>query len=139
MRWLTRALSPSIITIVVNKGSSSRNPAHIKKRQSPENKTDLHQNRKNKPTEQPYLQIQGQVTANEQFFKSSLIKNTVKPLGSGHQLILKNLSVIERCPLSGGNFKKICPLFIAFPLSGMSPIGRFHCILILFYNSFHVH
>ena len=32
---------------------------------------------------------------------------TVKPLNSGHLRILKNLSDIERCPLLGGNFKKI--------------------------------
>ena len=33
--------------------------------------------------------------------------NTVKPLNKGHLRVLKNLSVIERCPLMGGNFKKI--------------------------------
>ena len=33
--------------------------------------------------------------------------NTVKPLNSGYLQVLKNLSVIERCPLLGGNFKKI--------------------------------
>ena len=33
--------------------------------------------------------------------------HTVKPLNSGHLQVLKNLSVIERCPLLGGNFKKI--------------------------------
>ena len=32
---------------------------------------------------------------------------TVKPLNSGHLRVLKNLSVIESCPLLGGNFKKI--------------------------------
>ena len=32
---------------------------------------------------------------------------TVKPLNTGHLLVLKNLSVIERCPLLGGNLKKI--------------------------------
>ena len=31
----------------------------------------------------------------------------MKPLNSGHLRILKNLSVIERCPLLGGNLKKI--------------------------------
>ena len=34
---------------------------------------------------------------------------TVKPLNSGHLSVLKNVSVIERCPLFGGNFKKIVP------------------------------
>ena len=33
--------------------------------------------------------------------------NTVKPLNSGHLQLLKNSSVIERCPLLGGNLKKI--------------------------------
>ena len=33
--------------------------------------------------------------------------NTVKPLNSRHLRVLKNLSVIERCQLFGGNFKKI--------------------------------
>ena len=33
--------------------------------------------------------------------------NTVKPLNSGHLRVLKHLSVIERCPLLGDNFKKI--------------------------------
>ena len=32
---------------------------------------------------------------------------TVKSLNSGHLWVLKNLSVIERCPLLGGNLKKI--------------------------------
>ena len=34
-------------------------------------------------------------------------KCTVKPLNSGHVQVLKNLSVIERCPLLGGNLQKI--------------------------------
>ena len=32
---------------------------------------------------------------------------TVKPLNSEHLRVLKYLSVIERCPLSGGNLIKI--------------------------------
>ena len=35
------------------------------------------------------------------------IINTVKPLNSGHLQIFKNMSFIERCPLLGGNLKKI--------------------------------
>ena len=31
----------------------------------------------------------------------------MKPLNSGHLRSLKNVSVIERCPLLGGNLKKI--------------------------------
>ena len=31
----------------------------------------------------------------------------MKPLNSGHLRVLKNVSVIERCPLLGGNLKKI--------------------------------
>ena len=34
---------------------------------------------------------------------------TVKRLNSGHLRVSKNLSVIERCPLLGGNLKKIVP------------------------------
>ena len=34
-------------------------------------------------------------------------ENTVRPLNNGHQRALQNLSVIERCPLLGGNLKKI--------------------------------
>ena len=33
--------------------------------------------------------------------------NTMKPLNSGHLRALKNLSVIERFPILGGNLKKI--------------------------------
>ena len=33
--------------------------------------------------------------------------NTVKLLNSGHLQVVKNLFVIERCPLLGCNFKKI--------------------------------
>ena len=32
---------------------------------------------------------------------------TVKPLNSGHLRVLKNVSVIERYPLLGGNLKKV--------------------------------
>ena len=34
-------------------------------------------------------------------------KNTVKPLNTGHLRVLKNLSIIETCPLLGGNLKKL--------------------------------
>ena len=37
----------------------------------------------------------------------SIDRITVKPLNSGHLRVLKNLSIIERCPQLGGNFKKI--------------------------------
>ena len=36
-----------------------------------------------------------------------MILNTVKRLKSGHLRVLKNFFVIERCPLLGGNLKKI--------------------------------
>ena len=36
-----------------------------------------------------------------------IINNTVKPLNSRHLRVLKIISVIERCLLLGGNFKKI--------------------------------
>ena len=40
-------------------------------------------------------------------FAENKIWITVKPLNSGHLRDLKNLAVIERCPLLGGNLKKI--------------------------------
>ena len=59
----------------------------------------------------------------------------MKPLNSGHLRVLKNVSVIERCPLLGGNLRKIVTfgtLFKACPLFGMFAIGRFHCITNVF-------
>ena len=49
---------------------------------------------------------------------------TVKPLNSGHLRILKNLSVIERCSLLGGNLKKIVilGLNVLSAIHGMSAI-----------------
>ena len=41
------------------------------------------------------------------FTRSIHIDNTVKPLNSGHLRVLKNLSVVERCPLLEGNLIKI--------------------------------
>ena len=35
------------------------------------------------------------------------VQNRVKSLNNGHLWVLKNLSVIERCPLLGGNLEKI--------------------------------
>ena len=52
--------------------------------------------------------------------------NTVKPLNNGYLRVLKNLSVIERCPLWGGNLKKIIT-FVTCSLFGMSAIEKFHC------------
>ena len=44
---------------------------------------------------------------------------TVKPLNSGHLWVLENLSVINRCPLLGGNCKKIVifgtKFFVSYP------------------------
>ena len=37
----------------------------------------------------------------------SIDRITVKPLNSGRLRVLKNLSVIKRCPQLGGHFKKI--------------------------------
>ena len=44
---------------------------------------------------------------NENFSLQEIYNNTVKPLNSGHLWVLKNVSVIERCLLLGGNLKKI--------------------------------
>ena len=46
----------------------------------------------------PYLQSN---VSQEQFIIP------VKPLNSGHLMVSKNLSVIEKCPLLGGNLRKI--------------------------------
>ena len=77
--WLTRVLSLSITTIVADKGSFSSDQAYVKKWYSPGSKIDLHHPPSSPPqkipTNQPYLQTQGQVTANEQVFKSSLKYN----------------------------------------------------------------
>ena len=35
------------------------------------------------------------------------VQNRVKTLNNGHLRVLKDLSVIERCPLLGGNLEKI--------------------------------
>ena len=49
--------------------------------------------------------------------------DTVKPLNSRHLRILKNLSVIERCPLLRGNLKKIVTFWTKrFAIHGMSAI-----------------
>ena len=41
------------------------------------------------------------------FPRFSYFAVTVKPMNNGHLHVLKNLSVIERCPLLGGNLKNI--------------------------------
>ena len=64
----------------------------------------------------------------------------VKPLNSGHLRVLKHLSVIESCPLLGGNFKKIVIFgikcfvryswhlcYLGCPLLGGFAV--FHCII----------
>ena len=50
--------------------------------------------------------------------------NTVKALNSGHLEVLQNLSVIKRCPLSGGSLTNIV-IFgnkTFFAIQGMSSI-----------------
>ena len=44
---------------------------------------------------------------NDIFGKNVTDDNTVKSLSSWHLRVFKNLSVIESCPLLGGNLKKI--------------------------------
>ena len=66
--------------------------------------------------------------------KHSLAKNyTVKPRNSGHLRVLKYFSVIERCPLLGGNLTKIVTFatkrFVRYPRHvrclGYPPLGGF--------------
>ena len=73
---------------------------------------------------------------------------TVKSLNSGHLRVLKNLSVIERCPLLGGNLKKIvtfgtkcfvryswhvrylgCPLLGGFTVVKIGIVSKLQCIV----------
>ena len=39
--------------------------------------------------------------------KADTLQDTVKPLHSGHLRVLKNLSVIKKCPLFGGSLRMI--------------------------------
>ena len=62
--------------------------------------------------------------------------STVKPLNSGQLRVLKNLSVIKRCPLLGGSLTEIVTfgLNILSAIQGMSAvwdvfIERFHCTM----------
>ena len=48
------------------------------------------------------------------------MKSTVKPLNSRHLWVLKCLTVIERCPLLGGNLKKDLGLNVLSAIHGMS-------------------
>ena len=45
---------------------------------------------------------------------------TLKPLNIGHLRLLKNMSIIERCPLLGGNLTKIFTVgakrFVHYPM-----------------------
>ena len=47
------------------------------------------------------------ITVSLMFLTVCSYYNIVKPLKSGHLPVFKNLSVIEKCPLLGGNLKKI--------------------------------
>ena len=51
--------------------------------------------------------VQNYIKVNAAVTLPAIFENTVKPLNSGHQRVLKNLSVIERCPLLGADLKKI--------------------------------
>ena len=68
---------------------------------------------------------------------------TVKPLNSGHLRVLKNLSVIKRCPLLGGSLTKIVTFgtkhvvrysrhvrYLGCPLLGSFTVSCFEKILI---------
>ena len=72
---------------------------------------------------------------NENFSLQEIYNNTVKPLNSGHLWVLKNVSVIERCLLLGGNLKKIVTFgakhFVRYSRHvrclRFSLLGGFHC------------
>ena len=69
LHCLTRALSLSIITIVVNKGS--RDQAYIESGKVLGTRLTFTKIKKI-PTDRPYPQTQGRVMANKHFFRSSL-------------------------------------------------------------------
>ena len=66
--------------------------------------------------------------------------STVKPLNNGHLRVLKNLSVIKRCPLLGGSLTKIVifGLNILSAIEGMSacPLYLISMILLTEWLSF---
>ena len=81
------------------------------------------------------------------FFFSAIKVSTVKPLNSVPERVLKYLSVIERCPLLGDNFRKIvtfgtkrfvcyswyvrylgCPLWEVSLYSHQNEILNFQCL-----------
>ena len=67
------------------------------------------------------------------------IPTTVKLLNSGYLRVLKNLSVIERCPPLGGNLTKIATFgtkrFVRYPMHawylGCPLLGSFNVFIIL--------
>ena len=54
----------------------------------------------------------------------------MKPLNSGHLRVLKNLSVIGRCPLLGGNLKKIVTFGTQHFVLYSWPVRYFGCLLL---------
>ena len=54
----------------------------------------------------------------------------MKPLNSGHLRVLKNLSVIGRCPLLGGNLKKIVAFGTQHFVLYSWPVRYFGCLLL---------
>ena len=68
----------------------------------------------------PTLVLDSQVNHKKGF---NIDFDTVKPLNSGHLQVLKNLSVIERCPLLGGNFT----LTVIFGTEHFACYSRYIC------------
>ena len=60
----------------MEKASFYPDKVYIKKQQGAGNETDLHQNKKNSRPADPTRKLQGRVTGNKQFFKSSLIQKS---------------------------------------------------------------
>ena len=58
----------------------------------------------------------------------------MKPLNDGHLRVLKNLSIIDKCPLLGGNLKKIVTFgtkrFVRY--LGCPLLGDFTVLLFIF-------
>ena len=55
---------------------------------------------------------------------------TVKPLNSRHLMVSKNLSVIEKCPLLGGNLRKIVTFETKFFVRYLRHVRYLGCTLL---------
>ena len=67
---------------------------------------------------------------NDIFGKNVTDDNTVKSLSSWHLRVFKKLSVIESCPLLGGNLKKIVPFRTKCFVRTLLHVRYLRCLLL---------